>query len=295
MTTLVAPRAVAPAPVQPRPPNQTALQITGRPYVSYSQLSLMRACPKKFFMSYVQQAPRDFVASSLIYGGAIHSSLESYFRGRLEGVTLSAADLLHVYQSSWRQQVESAGPGVPVQFNKTEDEAKVHALAQRTIDAFLASPLAEPKGVVLGVEEELRITLHPDLPDVLARVDLVTMTDTAVFVTDFKTARSRWTEQKALESGDQLLLYGVTAAGMARHLCLPIKLFFAVLTKNKTPQVQILPVPTDASRVAAMKDMALTTWRAIHDGNFYPNPSPMNCSTCPFKSRCPAMGGRSSA
>ena len=30
------------------------------------------------------------------------------------------------------------------------------------------------KGTVLGVEEELRIVLHPDLPDALTRVDLVT-------------------------------------------------------------------------------------------------------------------------
>jgi hypothetical protein len=33
------------------------------------------------------------------------------------------------------------------------------------IEAFLISRLASPQGEILGVEEELRIVLHPDLPD----------------------------------------------------------------------------------------------------------------------------------
>jgi hypothetical protein len=218
--------------------------------------------------------------------------LEAYYRGRLEGLTLSAEELLLAYQAAWRRTVQDAGEDVPVKYGAKEDEASVQSLAQRTIAAFLASPLATPKGSVLGIEEELRIVLHPDLPDVLARVDLVTMSDTAVYVTDFKTSRSRWNEAKALESSDQLVLYGVSTANMAAQMHLPVKLAFAVLTKAKTPVVQILPVPTDASRIAALTESALQTWSAIVAGNFYPNPGPMNCATCPYQSRCPAFAGR---
>jgi len=293
MTTLTMPeRAAAPASALQRPPNRVAQQITGRTYVSHSQLSLMRACPAKYNFTYVLKAPRDFQPSSLIYGGGIHSVLDHYYSGRLEGITLGAEELFQVFRTAWTLEVESAGQDVPVRYNKGEDETTIHALAQRTIAAFLASPLAEPKGVVLGVEEELRIAIHPDLPDVLARVDLVTMTSSAVFITDFKTSRSKWTDEKALESSDQLVLYGVTSANLARHLALPIKLAFAVLTKAKTPVVQILPVPTDSSRVATMTETALATWHAIVAGNYYPNPGPMQCATCQFKSRCPMFGGK---
>ena len=292
MTTFaVAGRASAPAPAPMRPPNRVAQQITGRTYVSHSQLSLMRACPFKFSMTYVQKARRDFQPVSLLYGSAMHTMVEHFYRGRLEGITLGADELIHVYRTSWTQQIQAA-EDIPVRYNKNEDENTVLALAQRTIEAFLSSPLAEPKGVVLGIEEELRITIHPDLPDVLARVDLVTMTIDAVFVTDFKTSRSKWTDEKALESSDQLVLYGATAGSMARHLALPIKLAFAVLTKAKTPVVQILPVPTDANRVTRMKETALATWHAIEAGHFYPNPGPMQCATCQFKSRCPMFGGK---
>jgi len=123
-------------------------------------------------------------------------------------------------------------------------------------------------------------------------VDLVTQTPNAMHVVDFKTSRSRWNPQKAQESGDQLLLYGVTVARMSGPLNLPVQLHFAVITKAVKPVVQILDVPTDAARVQALKESVAAVWEAIRVGNFYPNPSPMNCSTCPFKSRCPAVGGK---
>jgi len=82
MTTLLAragpatyPRA-QPHPVRPsdRPPNRLAMKITGRPYLSHSQLSLMRSCPRKFSYTYVEKAPPDFIPVSLIFGGAIHTA-----------------------------------------------------------------------------------------------------------------------------------------------------------------------------------------------------------------------------
>ena len=45
----------------------------------------------------------------------------------------------------------------------------------------------------------------------------MTQTDGALHVIDFKTSRSRWTPEKAQESGEQLLLYGQTVGRMSRH------------------------------------------------------------------------------
>jgi len=70
---------------------------------------------------------------------------------------------------------------------------------------------------------------------------------------------------------------------------LPVKLHFAVITKAKTPLVQLLPVPADAGRVDALTEGVGQVWRAIQIGNFYPNSSPQHCTTCPFRSRCPAL------
>lgn len=289
MTTLMERRACAPASPTLRPPNQLAEQITGRTYLSHSQLNLMRACPRKFAFTYVEKARPDFVPSSLIFGGSIHHALEIYFRARLEGLAITHEALLSAYHDAWKKDQAKAGDDVPVRFNKGESIDTLHALADRMIMSFLASPLASPKGIILGIEEELRVVIDPELPDVLARVDLVTQTDGSLHVIDFKTSRSRWTEEKALESGDQLVLYGVTVGKMSQSLGLPVKLHFAIVTKAKTPVIQLLPVPTNPDRVTLMKESIMQVWQAIQVGNFYPNPSPQNCTTCPFRSRCPVF------
>jgi CRISPR/Cas system-associated exonuclease Cas4 (RecB family) len=251
----------------------------------------MRACPRKFEAQYVQHLSPDFVPTSLLLGGSIHAALELYFRARLEGLGVTREALLSAYHDAWNRNHHQNGE-IPVRFNKGETREQLDALADRIIGSFLSSPLAEPKGVILGVEEELRVVLDPDLPDVLAKVDLVTQTDGAVHVVDWKTSRSRWTPEKAQESGDQLVLYGVTVGGMSRALGLPVKLTFAIVTKARKPIVQLLPVPTSAQRVAAMKDRVAEVWSHIQSGNFYPSPSPMNCTSCPYRSSCPVFAGR---
>ena len=291
-TIAVAGPAAPSAGLQPtaRAPNRAAERITRRSYLSYSQIALMRSCPRHFAYQYVERVPKDFLPSTLLLGGGIHAALELHLRAKLEGLRVTQEAMLSAYHDSWNRTQRDSG-GVPVRFNKTETADTVHALADRMIGAFMASPLAEPKGTIVGIEEELRIVLNSDLPDVLAKVDLVTHTDGSLHVIDFKTSRSSWTEQKAQESGDQLVLYGQTVARMSRSMGLPVKLHFAVLTKHKVPRVQVLPVASDDRRVEVMRDGVAQVWAAIQTGNFYPSPSPQNCTTCPFRSRCPIFAG----
>jgi putative RecB family exonuclease len=276
------------APARLRPPNQVAQNLTGRPYLSYTQISLMRSCPRKFAFQYVENAGKDFLPVSLIFGGAIHSALEHYFRAKLEGETASATALVAAFSDAW-QRVEKEAVDALVRFNKGDDQHTVMALARRMIDAFLASPLAEPKGIIYGIEEQITVELDPDLPDILAKVDLVTEVGRFLHVIDFKTSRSKWNEQKAQENAEQLLIYGTTMQSMSQGLGRPTKLHFAIITKAKKPIVQLLPVAADPDRVAGVTGSIRQIWQAMQAGNFYPSPSPQNCSTCPYRSRCTAF------
>lgn len=62
---------------------------------------------------------------------------------------------------------------------------------------FLESDLMQPKGRIIGLEEELRGELSPESPDLLGRIDLLLKNDDAVIVQDFKTSRSVWSDQQA--------------------------------------------------------------------------------------------------
>ena len=88
----------------------------------------------------------------------------------------------------------------------------------------------------------------------------------------------------------RLVLYGQTVNRMSQSMGLPVKLYFAVLTKHKTPQVQLLPVATDVGHVAMLREGVAQAWHSIQSGNFYPSPSPLNCSTCSFKSTARSQG-----
>ena len=293
MTTLTVDAGRSRISVPERPPNRIAENLTGRPYISHSQLALMRSCPRRFCYSYVEHAKPDFTSASLIFGGAMHSAVELHHRCLMEGLTATPEALMSAYRSHWINELEQADDKVPLRFNKNEDHDTMLAAAGRMIDAFLESSVSRPQGRILGVEEPLKVTIDPDLPDVLARVDLVTQTQDSLNVVDLKTSRSRWPQEKAIESGDQLLLYGQTVRSMSRHLDLPVRASFVVITKARKPVVQVLEVPADQSRLAATKRGVHQVWEAITAGNFYPSPSPMNCTSCPFRSRCPVFGGGS--
>src|SRR5258708_1083164 len=136
MTSATISAPVSPPPPQ-RQPNQLAQQITGRPYLSYSQVSLMRSSPPKFPSHSLHKATPDFQPSSLRFGGGVHSMLECWYRSLLEGLPPTPAAMLATYEAYWQREVERAGKDVPVRFGKNEDEATLLALAQRVIDAFL--------------------------------------------------------------------------------------------------------------------------------------------------------------
>ena len=51
--------------VTQRPANELAVSITGRPYVSWSQINCMRRCPRLFAFRYVEHAAPWLIPSSI--------------------------------------------------------------------------------------------------------------------------------------------------------------------------------------------------------------------------------------
>lgn len=257
----------------------------GRDYWSYSALSLYASCPLRYFFKYIQGLPSDSVAASLVFGGALHSSLQHHYEQLLAGRPAPGLEeLLAVYQDSWR-----TFGGLEVRFGKGEDINSLGRLADRMLRAFQKSDFARPEGHIIAIEEELRGELVPGMPDLLARVDLIVDTGDELVVSDFKTSRSAWSADHVMDSARQLLLYSELAKPLGDGK--PLRLEFAVLTKAKFPELVIHDVPHDPQQVERTKRIVERVWRSIESGNFYPAPSPMNCPTCPFRQECRAWQG----
>lgn len=267
-------------------PGSVAESITGRNYLSWSQINSFRGCPMAFTFKYVRGEAPAFTSSNLLFGSAIHSAIQHYFERRLEGEASAIDDLVEAYRVGWHERMGGLGD-VPVRYGKGEDAEKLLSVARGLLEAFLASPMADPPGDVVAIEEHLSGSVADDLPDLLAILDLAYLNDDGLHVTDFKTSRSKWSNAKVNESSEQLRLY----RELARRLVdtdTPVHLHFGVLVKTKTPSAQQLDVPDASLPETSLADAIRPVWRAITLGIDFPSPSAMGCSGCAFKNRCPA-------
>ena len=262
-------------------PNDVAMGLTGRNYVSFSAISAYQSCPMRYFFRYVKGMPENVVSSSLVFGGAVHSAVEHHFNETMAGSPPSDLDsLLGAFWDGWRDRQEEA----EIRFSKGEDISTIGELAQRVLTAFLESDQSKPDGRILAVEEQLRGQIINGVPDLLARIDLLTETHDELAVVDFKTARNRWSKEQASNSAEQLLLYSELARHLAPHKAVVCQ--FIVVTKAKSPLVEQHTVRVDRQRVERTKAIVQQVWQAIQAGMFYPSPSPIACGTCAFRQAC---------
>jgi putative RecB family exonuclease len=254
-------------------------------HLSFSALSLFQQCPLRFHFRYVLGLPEESIGASLVFGRAIHAALEFHFNQLLMGLPAPTLDtLLDAFQEAWREHV-----GPEIRFGKGEDINTLGRLAERMLRTFQRSELARPAGTIIAIEEELRGDLVAGAPPLLGRLDLAIETEDFLNVTDFKTARSQWSAEHVVGAAPQLLLYSELAKPLADGK--PMRLAFAVLTKTQAPALHLHPVEPDPAQIQRMKRIVERVWRGIASGNFYPNPSPMNCPGCPYRRPCRAWMG----
>ena len=266
-------------------PTEIAVELTGRDYISYSAISTYQKCPLRYYFSYVAQVPPAFVPSSLAFGGAVHAAIEHHYRRIFEGQSRpSLDDLVGVYNDAWR--CESA---TTIRLGKGESVKGLQDLAVGMLAVFQDSGVSRLDSGLLGVEEELRGPVIENCPDVLGRLDLLSLElkPKLLRIIDFKTARSAWTEEKLQEAAPQQLLYAELVRPVAQSYGnRPIRLEWAVITKAKQPSVELHTLTPEPGQTARTKAMVRNVWQAIAGEHFYPAPSSMNCSTCPFQDAC---------
>ena len=164
-------------------PNDAAQELTGRDYISFSALSTYAGCPLRYLFRYIAGLPEETISAALVFGGAIHRSVEHYFRELLAGNSASDLDtLLAEYQDAWREHDVTQ-----VTFGKHDDTSTLGKLADRMLRAFQASDFAKTAGTIIGIKEEFRGQLVPGCPDLLARVDLLIDNGDEMVVSDLKT------------------------------------------------------------------------------------------------------------
>jgi putative RecB family exonuclease len=273
----------------PMTPNEIAQALTGRTYLSYSQVSTFQSCPLKWWYSYVAKAPPETVHCSLLLGSGIHAAIQAQEEAELAGDPRPTVDqLMVIFQSTWDREAVKAPL---IQYGANDTLESLQATAKQILQAWLDSPLSQPHPGTVAVEESLSVPLAPDLPDLMVRIDKLHVEEpqpgqNVLVVTDYKTTRSMWSPDTAQEHADQLILYAQAIQAMAQEFQATIQLRFVVLTKAKTPKIEAITIKPSQPRLKRTIHTVRQVFNAMQTGNVYPVPSQMNCASCPYAIRC---------
>ena len=259
-----------------------AMSITGRPYLSWTQVSSYQQCPRAFAFRYVERAEPDVVASSLLFGSAMHEAFAKVHEHDMEGLPAPSSEEL-----AGRVTNLLGSSLLPVKYSKGESAESLHALSTRMVDAFLASPESRPEGQPVCIEDRASGSIDPGIPPIEGRVDFVRLTKDGLVLRDYKTARSKWNPDKVEESAPQLRLYATLLDRELDGWRKITAMEFVTVTKAAKPVVTTHAVAMKRESVEACIDQIGQVWDGIRKGVFPTRPG-WPCKTCPYASKCPA-------
>ena len=266
-------------------PAAIAQSITGRSYISWSQVQQYQMCPRAFEFKYVLKAEPNFVPSSLIFGSAMHEAFAQVHTSQLEGIPIPTPEELNQRLSNAMNSTL-----LPIRYTKTESATQLHSLGGRMIDAFLASPEAQPLGTPVCIEDRVSGIIDPLIPPIEGKTDFVRSTDEGLILRDYKTTKSKWNLDKVEEAAPQLRLYAALLDHELDGWKKVVGIEFVTVTKAKTPIVQLHQVHSRPESIGACVSQIGEVWRGIESGVFPTRPG-WPCKSCPFASQCPAAIG----
>lgn len=275
---MISPQTRAPWALAPPKP------MTNLPdHFSFSSMSTAQQCLRKWRFHYIDKAHPEFLSSSLLFGIAVHTAVQSAHQTRLNGRQPGMQTVMEAYEESWKETASDQD----IRFGKNEDAAKMRDMARSLFGQFLEQ--VEP-GLdrILAIEEQLSLTIPGMWVPVVGRLDLLTETDDCLIVVDTKTARNSFTDKVPVATG-QLALYAEAMSPMASELDKPFKGRFVVFRKLKSPKIEVVDVPVRATEKAHAVAMVKSWWQLItaaEKANAFPqNPGPF-CKGCQYKDRC---------
>lgn len=269
------------------PSTRTAAGIS-LDHLSWSGITTYTQCPKRFNFRYLEAAPEERKSAALIFGGAFHRAAEQVLQARLEGRDFpDQASLMATYTGHWKEEASQAPEIV---YAKGDNVTTLENLAERMLAAFLEyvrqEAAAEPQRRILALEHEDRFRLLPETPPLEARLDVLELDGTDLLVTEIKTSKSRWNDQKVAEALPQLVVYAHALMPLLREIgAKRIRPRFLIVTKAKAPVVQVLEPKADQRDVLRLREQLGEVWKGIK-ASVFPAREGWWCAACPFRVAC---------
>lgn len=254
--------------------------MTSRPHWSYSSVNQFLRCPLQFCFQRILKLPQPTVGSGLVLGSSVHGALEFYHRSLQDGERVKAEQLHRIFLDTWKERECNS----EIAFRKGDTRDDCIAQGIGLIDVYLKEP---PPENIVAAEQELIFPLRNSQGKYLeapmvAVVDLLTRDDDGLTITEIKTSGRAYGSFEV----DVSLQPTSYVNGIWETFGEKAKVKYAVLVKTKTPKLQRLETVRNGDDLGRLGDIVQAIERAIRAEAFYPNETPMNCSTCPYRDPC---------
>jgi putative RecB family exonuclease len=255
-----------------------------RRHWSYSAISQYLRCPLQFFFQRVLDLPSRTVSSNLVLGSSVHAGLAEYHRRLKESENIDPTAIMKAYHECWDEK--EAKESIQFREGDTRDDSIAQGI--NLLEIYLKEP---PITGIIAIEHRILVPLYNSKGEyletpLLAIADLITASDEALTVREFKTSGRAYSASD-VESSLQPTCY---VHAVRETYGRDANVEYTVLVKTKTPKVQRIQTSRYQADFARLGDLVETVERAVDFGIFYPVENAMNCSTCQFRSQCRDWG-----
>ena len=254
-------------------------------HLSASQINLYLQCGLKYRYQYIDLLPKPFRPSALVFGSALHSTLEWFHSQRMQGKTITLEKLYQIFDADWYSQCVEA----TIHFKEGEKEMNLLNLGREMLTIFFQEQHPQVKGSEIPFTVPLRSpTGGPDLEIALeGYFDLIEEDGTIV---EYKTSAT------TLSSSDIDARLQLTAYSYAYQLLYrkaPKGIRVVDFVKGKKPKMVVIETKRDHNDHLGFLHTAHEVLKGIKANIFVPRQSFM-CKECEYADMCPLMKNKSS-
>ncbi|MFQ6066375.1 MAG: ATP-dependent helicase, partial [bacterium] len=236
--------------------------------LSYLQIDDYLTCPLKYKYVHVLRVPI-LPHHAVIYGKALHDTVQEYYRRKLTGVKITEEELLAVFENSWMNEG----------FLTRQHEEQRLDVGRKTLRGFYQMAEAE-KHLPTYVEKEFSFLLENNR--ITGRWDRVDIRDGEVCIIDFKSSDIRKKEKanKRARESLQLAIYALAYQKIYGKIPDRVQLHFLESGLVGTASL----TEHDLNQTVEKIDTAAA---GIRTRRYEANPAYLACRYCAYEKVCP--------
>lgn len=259
----------------------TIQELRAQPHLSASSVREYLECGLHYRFSHIDAVPKEFIPDALVFGSAMHRTIDRYHRERCEGTFVSQEDTKLMFARYWKEAVEATSD---IKYRDGSDFASLRDKGMAMIGVYV-DQMKESPYRMLATEQPFKLVLDGLLVPVIGVIDLIEEDDSGtIIITENKTAARSYSADD-VDGNLQLTLYHLAArSGGFKDRAIILKI--DCLLKTKTPrfeQYYTTRSPEDERRIIRLVS---DVWHGIASNVFLPNLTSWKCQNCEYKSHC---------